>query len=75
LRARSAEEIGRSVDLLDGFLDVEDVDLVLGAHDELLHLGVPALGLVTEMDSGFDEFGEDRCGHVLFEGACLPHAV
>jgi hypothetical protein len=28
--------------------------------------------LMTEVDSGFDEFGEDL-GHVVFEGARLPH--
>jgi hypothetical protein len=61
LAGEVGEEISRLVDLFDGFLDVEDVDLVLGAHDEALHLGVPALGLMSEMDSGFDEFGEDLC--------------
>ena len=55
------QEFSGRVDLLDGFLDVEDVNLVFGAHDEILHLGVPALGLMSEMDSGFDELGEDLC--------------
>jgi hypothetical protein len=53
------QEFGRFVNLAHGFLDVEDVDLVAGIQDEWLHLWVPTLGLVTEVDSGFDEFGED----------------
>jgi hypothetical protein len=59
LAGELAEELGGVVNLIDGLLDVEDVDLVAGLQDEGLHLGIPAAGLVTEVDSGFDEFGED----------------
>ena len=59
LAGQFTEELGSDVDLFDGFLDIEDVDLVPGFQDERLHLGVPTAGLVAEVDSGFDEFGED----------------
>lgn len=59
LAGEVGQEFSSGVDLLDRFLDVEDVDLVAGIQDEWLHLWVPTLGLVTEVDSGFDEFGED----------------
>ena len=55
---------GGDIDLLDGLLDVEDVDLIAGIEDEGFHLRIPAFGLVTEVDTSFDEFGEDL-GHVV----------
>jgi hypothetical protein len=58
LAGEIAEEVSGLVDLIDGLLDVEDVDVVAGAHDEFFHLGVPALGLVSKVDASFDEFGE-----------------
>jgi hypothetical protein len=59
LAGQFSKEVGGGVDLLDGFLNVEDVDLIPGFQDEGLHLGIPTAGLVAEVDSGFDEFGED----------------
>ncbi len=69
-----AEEIGRHFDLAERFLEVDDVDAVPFFEDEPLHSGMPAAGLVSEMDSGFDEFSELLVGHgVGF--AWLPHGV
>jgi hypothetical protein len=58
LAGQFAEEVSSFVDLIDGLLDVEDVDVVFGAHDEFLHLGVPAFGLMSKVDASFDEFGK-----------------
>ncbi len=41
---------------LDGLLQVNDVDAVSGAEDVRPHLGVPAAGLVAEVDPGFQQF-------------------
>ena len=41
--------------LLDGLLQVDDVDAVALAVNVLGHLGVPAAGLVTEVDTGFQQ--------------------
>ena len=42
-------------ELLDGLLQVDDVDAVALAVNVLGHLGVPAAGLVTEVDTGFQQ--------------------
>jgi hypothetical protein len=39
---------------LHGFLEIDDVDPVARSVDELLHLGVPTMGLVAEVDSRFE---------------------
>ncbi len=62
------QEIGSDIDLFDGLLDVEDVDLIAGIEDEGLHLRIPAFGLVTEVDTSFDEFGECLHGHDAMMG-------
>ena len=41
--------------LLDGLLQVDDVDAVTLGEDVLSHLGVPASGVVTEMYTGFQK--------------------
>src|SRR6185437_12659531 len=43
------------VQALRGLLQVDDVDAAALAEDEALHLGIPAAGLVTEVDSGLQE--------------------
>src|SRR5262249_35199626 len=53
----------RFPELLQGFLEVDDVDAVAFAEDVLLHLRVPALGLVPEMDTGFEQFLHRECCH------------
>src|SRR5215213_3875589 len=57
------EPVG-GVDALQRLLQVDDVDPVALPEDEPLHLGVPAPGLVAEVDSGLEQLlhGDDgRC--------------
>ena len=62
-----AEEILRDLELLDGLLEVNDVDAVARFEDEGLHLGVPTLGAVTEMDARVQQFLDiDSMHDVLF---------
>jgi hypothetical protein len=74
LAGEVAEENGGFVNLLEGFLKVDDMDAVAGFENEPLHTGVPAAGLVTEMSSGFDEFCELLLGHDN-EGVRLLHKL
>ncbi len=53
-----AKEIGGDFNLLEGFLNVDDVDAVAGFEDESLHFWIPTAGLMAKMDSCFDEFCE-----------------
>jgi hypothetical protein len=48
------ERVGLA-ELLEGLLQVDDVDAVALAEDVLLHLRVPALGLVAEVDPGLQQ--------------------
>ena len=68
----TGEELRRGVELLDRAADVDDVDVVFLFEDELPHLGVPALGLVSVVDAGFEEFVDqfDGC-HVLVSAVGL----
>ena len=50
-----ADEFERDVQALDGLGEVDDVDPVALREDERAHLGVPAAGLVAEVDSGFEQ--------------------
>lgn len=52
------QEIGGNFNLLEGFLNVDDVDAIAGFEDESLHFWIPTTGLMAKMDSGFDEFCE-----------------
>ena len=49
------DEILRLLEQLDGLAQVDDVDAGTLAKDERLHLGVPALGLVAEVDACFEQ--------------------
>src|SRR6185436_3970615 len=51
-----AREPLRVPELLEGLLQVDDVDAVPLPEDVLRHLRVPALGLVAEVDPGLEEF-------------------
>ncbi len=42
--------------LLHGEREIDDVDAVALLEDERLHLGVPAAGLMPEVDAGLEEF-------------------
>ena len=49
------DELIGFLQLLHGLLKVNDVDAVTLTIDVLGHLGVPASGLVTEVDTGFQQ--------------------
>ena len=60
-------EVVSLLELLNGLLQVDDVDAVSLGEDVLLHLGVPAAGVVTEVDTCFQQLldGDDRHFYVL----------
>ncbi len=51
LHQRMVEPLDALVLRLESVLEVDDVDLVTSAEDELIHLGVPVTALVAEMDA------------------------
>ena len=54
---RHFDHIARRVlEELQGFLQIDDVDTVTFAKDVFLHLWIPALGLVPEVNAGFEQF-------------------
>jgi hypothetical protein len=52
------------VELLSGFAEVDDVNVVTFAENVRTHSRIPLAGLVPEMDAGFDQLGEEFVGHV-----------
>src|SRR4029078_11802628 len=50
-----AYELEGDIKTLDGLGQVDDVDPAALREDEGLHLGVPAPGLMAEVDSGFEQ--------------------
>ena len=52
-----------AVDVGQRLLQVDDVDAVALGHDEALHLGVPATGLVPEVDAALEELAHGDDGH------------
>jgi hypothetical protein len=59
-------------------LEVDDVDSVTFAEDELGHLRVPEAGLVSKMNTRFQHLSHGHAGHrKLLEGLNLhtPHAA
>ena len=65
---RLDDEVVGALEQARGLVEVDDVDAVARAVDEGAHLRVPALGLVTEVNAGFDERAER-------ERAARPGAV
>ncbi len=56
------EEVHRFLEKVEGFLEIDDVDPVSRPENIGLHLGVPAVGLVAEMRTGFEQFPQrDSC--------------
>ena len=51
-----ADELLGLAEQLDRLAQVDDVDAVALAEDELLHLRVPALRLVAEVDASLQQF-------------------
>src|SRR5205085_5803023 len=54
-RRRLLHELRRVFEHLERLLQVNDVNAVALAEDVFLHLGVPALGLVPEVDARFEQ--------------------
>ena len=61
-----SDEVVGFLELLDGFLKVNDVDAVALTVDVLGHLGVPAAGLVTEVDTGLEQLLHGYDCHLVF---------
>src|SRR4029079_11290236 len=59
------------VDVGQRLLQVDDVDAVALGHDEALHLGVPATGLVPEVNAALEELAHGDDGH----GRSVPSVV
>src|ERR1043166_4342987 len=56
----------RDFDLGESLVEVDDVNAVACSENELFHLGVPALGLVTEMNPCFHQlYGCNVCQCIL----------
>jgi hypothetical protein len=48
---RCGEKIARGFELRERFAQINDVDAVARVEDERLHLGIPTLRLMAEMDA------------------------
>jgi len=57
------DEVVRLLDERERLLEVDDVDAAALGEDEALHLRVPAARLMTEVDSGLQEFSHANDGH------------
>ena len=62
LRGHLADEPGGVFEHLQGLLKIDDVNSVTFAEDVFLHLRIPALGLVPEVNAGFEQFLHGYCG-------------
>ena len=60
---RLLDELVRAVDVAQRLLQVDDVDAVALGEDEALHLGVPAAGLVPEVDTALEQLAHGHDGH------------
>ena len=54
-----AHELLRELELPQRLLQVDDVDPVALGENEAAHLGIPAAGLVSEVDTGLEELLRD----------------
>ena len=57
------DELVAGVDVGERLLQVDDVDAVALGEDESLHLGVPATGLVPEVDAALEQLTHGDDGH------------
>src|ERR1039458_7377697 len=67
-----AHEAGGVLEHFQGFLQVDYVDSVAFAEDVFLHLRIPALGLVPEVNTGFEQFLHRYCGRRLPPKLSVP---
>ena len=56
LAGHVAEKVTGVVQLSDALAQVDNMDSVARVENERLHFRVPALGLMSEMDTGFEKF-------------------
>ena len=63
------DEVERALEEARRLVEVDDVDAVARAVDERPHLRVPALGLVAEVDAGFEQLAHAR-GVALGSRSC-----
>src|SRR5258705_113611 len=68
---RIADQSLRQLELVEGLVEVDDVDAVALREDETAHLRVRAAGLVREMDSRFEQFLDLRQSHLRNVSVCL----
>ncbi len=61
-----ADQVDCVFQILSGLLEVDDMDTVTGHEDVILHSGVPALLLVAEVYSGFQQILNSRALHCVF---------
>ena len=59
-----AKESSGGIELLGGLRNVDNVDVVTLPEDIGTHSGVPLAGLVSEVDTGFDQLRDEFVGHV-----------
>ena len=69
------DEVVRGVDVRQRLLQVDDVDAIALGHDEALHLGVPAAGLVPEVDAALQELAHGDDGHASSLFSCSVRSV
>ena len=50
------KKLRRALELSDCFIQIDDINLIALFENERLHLRVPTLGLVSEMDTSLEEF-------------------
>ena len=53
---RRRQKLARGFELHDRLAQVDDMDAIARVEDERLHLGIPTLGLMSEMDAAFQQF-------------------
>jgi hypothetical protein len=63
LRDYFLEKFHRGFELLGGFAQVDDMDAIARFENEAAHLGIPTFGLVSEMNTGFQQFFNSDTKH------------
>src|SRR5262249_10834226 len=74
-RGQVTHEPVRLAELLERFLKVDDVNAVALAEDVLLHLRVPALGLMAEVHSGLEQLLHRQGSHGSSFGLPPPRSA
>src|SRR5271170_6835206 len=72
LRSEVSDPLARFLEHLQGFLQVDDVNAVALAEDVFLHAGVPALRLMPEVDSRFEQLLHSDVSQTASLLDCIP---